>query len=124
MFWQFMHYGIVATYLLAPVAAIVIDAVRARRRQRKAPGAWLVGVVVTGLIVGTSMAVLYAVAVEGKMRVGQAMLASYFAVGMLLLLRAFDTIVQRAANAALRVNRIPEKPTLGFRSRVALSGLV
>src|SRR5438874_10906563 len=123
MLWRILHYLVVGVYIAAPIAAIVVDAIRAKKRQRTAPGGWLVGVILTGAVVGTAMAVLYALAVGGKIRVGQAILASYFAVGMLVVLRVFDHLLQRGLRAAFRVNRTVERPSIGFRLRGLLSGL-
>ena len=123
MLWRILHYLVVCVYIAAPIAAIVVDAIRAKKRQRNAPGGWLVGVILTGAVVGTSMAVLYALAVGGKIRVGQAILASYFAVGMLVVLRVFDHLLQRGLRAVFRVNRTVEQPSLGFRLRGLLAGL-
>src|SRR5205823_8273132 len=47
---------------------------------------------------------------------------SYFAVGMLVVLRVFDHLLQRGLRAAFRVNRTVEKPSIGFRLRGLLSG--
>ncbi len=124
MLWQVLHQLIVAFYLVAPLGAILIDALRARKLKRTSPGAWLVGVVLAGVIVGTSVSVLYALAVGGRARVGQAMLASYFAIGMLLILRGFDWLIQRVIARVLRTNRIVEKPSIGLHLRMFLGGFV
>src|SRR4051794_5568149 len=105
MLWAILHRAIVAIYFAAPLLAILVDAFQARKRSRTTPGAWLVGVVVAGVIVGTSISVLYAVAVGGRIRVGQAMIGSYFAIGMLLILRLFDWLIQRGIATVLRTNR-------------------
>jgi fermentation-respiration switch protein FrsA (DUF1100 family) len=124
MVWRILHELIVCFYIVAPVGAIVLDALRARKTQRTSPGAWLVGVVLAGVIVGTSITVLYSVAVGGRVRVGQAMLGSYFAIGMLLLLRGFDYLIQRGIGAALRLPHEVEKPTVGLRLRALFGSLV
>jgi uncharacterized protein len=123
MIWRSLHFVIVAFYLVAPPAAIVIDGFRSRRRNRSVPGAWLVGVVLVGVMLGTSMSVIYAFVVGGKVRIGQTVLASYFAVGLLLMLRMFDRLIQIIFAAILRVSRFPEKPSIAFRARLALAGL-
>ena len=94
MLFRVLHLILLGFYLVAPIGAAVIDALRARKTRRTSPGGWLVGVVLAGVIVGTCVSVLYAVAVGGKVRVGQTMLCSYFAIGMLLLLRGFDYLMQ------------------------------
>src|SRR5580765_5505529 len=118
MAWRIFHLLITAIYFGAPVGAVVIDAIVARRRGRSAPRAWLVGVVLAGVIVGTTIAVLYAVAVGGKVRVGQAVIGSYFAIGMLLILRGFDWLLLRGIAKLLRIDRTIEKPTIAMRLRV------
>ena len=52
------------------------------------------------------------------------MLASYFAIGMLLILRGFDWLIQRVIARALRTNRIVEKPSIGLHLRMLLGGFV
>jgi uncharacterized protein len=124
MVWRIAHELIFWFYMLAPAGAIAVDAVLARKRKRAAPGAWLVGVVLAGVLVGTAISVLYAVAVGGRVRVSQAMLGSYFAIGMLLLLRLFDWLIQYVLALALRVNRDIENPPWSFRLRAMFGSLV
>src|SRR3954470_8746922 len=113
--WRGLHLLIGGLYIAAPVAAMFVDAFRARKQQRHRPGGWLIGIVLAGVLVGTAMAVLYSVAVGGKVRIGQAMLASYFAMSMLLILRFFDWLLHLTIASIYRVNRPVEKPTIGFR---------
>jgi len=124
MLLRILHDILLAFYFTAPVLAAMIDALRARKLKRGSPGAWLVGVVLAGVIVGTAITVLYAVAVGGRVRVGQAMLGSYFAIGMLLLLRGFDYLIQRLIAWSLRINQNPEKPSFGFRLRTLAGSLM
>src|SRR3954451_2713713 len=66
MLLRIVHILILCFYLTAPLGAVLIDALRARKTKRTAPGAWLVGVVLAGVIVGTAISVLYALAVGGR----------------------------------------------------------
>ena len=91
----------------------MIDALRRAKANRTSPGAWLVGVVLVGVMVGTSVSVIYAFAVGGKVRVGQAMLASYFAVGLLLMLRGFDWLIHAFIVRALGTNRLSKNRRSG-----------
>jgi uncharacterized protein len=80
-------------------------------------------VVLAGMFVGSGLTVLYAIACGANIRVGQAMIASYFAISLLLILRGFDRLLQRAVAALFRVNRNVEKPPLAFHLRAILASL-
>jgi hypothetical protein len=58
MLFPILHWVLVCFYIAAPVGAVVVDALRARKVKRTSPGGWLVGMVLTGVIVGTCVSVL------------------------------------------------------------------
>ena len=112
MLLRVVHNLLLAFYFAAPRRRDRDRCVDCAKQKRNAPGGWLVGIILAGVIIGAAVTVLYGVAVGGRVRVGQAMLASYFAIGMILLLRIFDWIIQKAIAAILRVNRAVEKPSV------------
>lgn len=102
-----LHYLLVAAYLAAPVLAVLWSA-RRRRRQAvvshepagpSSGAGWAapvgtIGTFVAGTVMGVSLSVVYAVAVKGTVSIAQAVLASYFATALLLLLRGFDWVLR------------------------------
>src|SRR5438552_1558571 len=91
---QLAHRVLVALYLSLPPAAIVVDILRARRRKSSSPSGSLMLSIFTAIPLGITVPLLYAYAVDGKVRVTQLALAVYFAAGLLLLLRAFDGLLR------------------------------
>jgi fermentation-respiration switch protein FrsA (DUF1100 family) len=106
--WRALQGLVVVVYLLAPVAAL-LWAVLARERSDRAAEerstnpppeeaqtgqTRLGGLLITaiaGLIMGLAVCLIHARAMDGRTSVGQVFLAGYFALGMLLILRAFDS---------------------------------
>jgi hypothetical protein len=121
-FYLVLHYLLIAAYLAAPIVAVL----RSTRRRRSPPlpdgaaaGVWnassvgVIGTFVAGTVMGVSLSVVYAVAVQGTVSIAQAVLASYFATALLLLLRGFDWLLRAMV---WRISVLPPAP--GERPRV------
>lgn len=125
-----LHYMLVVAYLLAPVVAVGRAVWLQRRgagRTGVAGGARLamLGTIVAGTAMGVSLSVVYAVAVKGRVSIWQAVLASYFATALMVLLKGFDWLLRQAV-WRLSVRRAPAGDGLESRQRfrpgVALAG--
>jgi fermentation-respiration switch protein FrsA (DUF1100 family) len=123
MVWQILHDAVVALYIAAPAVALVVDAIIAHKGKRAAPSGTLIAMACTGMVLGVGLGTLYAYAVHGGIRYGQLALAAYFATSLLLILRLFDLALQWLLAVIFRVNRSPEKATIGFRARVVLASM-
>jgi fermentation-respiration switch protein FrsA (DUF1100 family) len=117
MSYRVLHYVIVAFYLAAPVVALLGDAVRSIRHRRGAPSSGFVTTLAAAVILGTALALIYAIGVGGHVSLGQIFLCIYFAAGLLLLLKGFDWLVTRGSALALRPLLRDERPS---RKRVGL----
>ena len=120
MTYRIFHYVIVAFYIAAPVVAIVGDAVRSIRARRGAPSSGFVSTLAAAVILGTAMALIYAVGIGGHVRLGQIFLCIYFAGGLLLLLKGFDWLVTRGVSRLLRAWLRDERL---IRRRAAMAGI-
>ena len=87
--FQALHWLLIAAYLLAPPAALVL-AVRARRRGDRARLPGLILTAGTGVILGAGLTQVYATVGAAPLPVGQALLAGYFAFALLVLLKGLD----------------------------------
>ena len=92
----FVHFILIAAYVAAPLVAAAIVAVRTRRARSPRPAVPLVVTCVSGLALGASLTILYALAVEGRPAVGQVLVTSYFAVAALCLLKGFSKLLELA----------------------------
>lgn len=109
VFWTAAHGLLVGLYLLAPLAVLGLAAWRHRKGQR----AW--GPAVTtwlgGIVLGGGLSLAYGQFIAGSvLRVStvQVLLASYFAVGLLAILKTLDVGVQ--AGMGQLAKRYPRKP--------------
>jgi fermentation-respiration switch protein FrsA (DUF1100 family) len=90
---DWVHWAWVWAYALAPVVAVARSGVapgpvRARRRRR------VVGAFLIGMAIGVLLEMAYAAARVGEIRWGQAVLAGYFAMALVLILRGFDAVLR------------------------------
>ena len=120
MTYRILHFLVVAFYLAAPVVALVGDAVYSIRKRRGVPSSGFVMTLASAVILGTALALVYAVGIGGHVALGQIFLCIYFAAGLLLLLKGFDWLVTRGAVLALR-NWLGDPRVL--RRRAALFGV-
>ncbi len=117
--YRILHYLVVAFYLTAPVVALVVDTIISTRRRRKTPSPQLVMTTSAAVVLGTSLALIYAIGVGGHVSLGQIFLCIYFAAGLLLLLKAFDWLIMHGSTRALR--RFLDSPKAAPR-RLAMMG--
>ena len=94
---RLMHWTLIAAYLLAPPAAVLLAAVRSRRVGRVGPLLHLLVTALTGLVLGAGLTAIYARVGRAPFPAGQALLAGYFGVALLVLMRGFDAAVTAAA---------------------------
>ena len=120
MLYRILHLVVVAFYVAAPVVAIVGDAVRSIRARRGAPSSGFVSTLAAAVILGTALALVYAVGIGGHVRLGQIFLCIYFAGGLLLLLKGFDWLVTRGASRLLRAWLRDQR---AIRRRAAMTGV-
>jgi fermentation-respiration switch protein FrsA (DUF1100 family) len=99
--YRAIHFLVVTFYLAAPVVALVVDAYISIRKGRRAPSSQFVMTTSAAVVLGTTLALIYAIGVGGHVGLGQILLCIYFAAGMLLLLKGFDWLVTRASTWAL-----------------------
>src|SRR5436190_4534899 len=116
--WRIAHWMIVVLYVAMPVAVIVIDLLRARRRRAGWPGGHLVATACGGIALGTTLSIIYAVAVHARLQLTQLGLAIYFATGLLMVLKGFDWLLKSGHVALVRT-----VPPQRSRSRFSVSAL-
>ena len=88
-FFRAAHWVLIAAYLLAPPAAAVWAAGRARRGDKRSAVSFILRAT-TAAVLGFGLAEIYALVGNAPLPVGQALLASYFALALLVLLKSFD----------------------------------
>lgn len=86
-----------AVYVATPAVAAGVVAYRAARARSVRPAAGFLITCASGLVIGTAMATLFAVAVSGNVRVGQVLVTAYFAVAALSLLKGLSWLLERGA---------------------------
>jgi uncharacterized protein len=118
MIYLLAHKTIVAIYLAAPIAAMVIDFRSAWRRKRSAPTSGLIASLSAAVLMGTGLALLYGFFVGGRVPIGQVLLAIYFALGLLLILKALDYVLRTSLSRLWR--SILKKPNTFWRSSADL----
>ncbi len=99
-----VHWLIVAAYLLLPVGALVWS-VRKRMGGDRRMLRSLVLTGIAGVLLSLGMSLIYAIAADGRVLVGQVLLGAYFATGLLLLLKGFDWGVRQALLRSLPFHR-------------------
>ncbi|MCS7034872.1 MAG: alpha/beta hydrolase [Phycisphaerae bacterium] len=118
-----LHYLLTIAYLAAPVA-LVLMALRRRGNGGPPPLAAL-GTFAAGTAMGISLAVVYAVAVKGRVSISQAVLAAYLATSLMILLRAFDALLQGLIwRISVRTEAVEEgrPPVIRVHRLLALGG--
>src|SRR5438874_1072311 len=103
MIYLLAHKAIVAVYLAAPLAAMLIDFRSAWRKGRSAPSGGLITTISAAVLIGTGLALLYGFMVGGRVSIGQVLLAIYFTFGLLLVLKALDYLLRLAMSRLLRI---------------------
>ena len=117
---RLLHFVIVLLYLVLPAAVVAGILLQRRRGDRADARARLGNIAVTfisALAIAVSLCLVYAHVVGGRVPPTQILLATYFAAGLLLLLRGFDTALIWVLRRALWVHRAGE-PTLARGARV------
>jgi len=136
---RLLHLLIVATYLVLPAAVVLSILLKRRRSPRdragEAPGSataaaadrdaadqstMLASIAVTfvaALAIAVSLCLVYARATDGHVPLTQMLLATYFAAGLLLILRGFDAAVIWLLRHLLWLHR-PGKATVGRGARI------
>ncbi|HMB96762.1 MAG TPA: hypothetical protein VKK61_12035, partial [Tepidisphaeraceae bacterium] len=89
-----LHWLIVALYIAAPLAAILIAFARTRADDLRPMGR-LFFTIFVGTLLGTTGAVVYALSLGARAGIGQIFLTIYFATAVLLSLRGFDFLIRR-----------------------------
>jgi fermentation-respiration switch protein FrsA (DUF1100 family) len=125
---RLLHLLIVGVYSVLPAAVVIVLLLRWRRRGHvdgagRAPGLPLASVAVTfiaGLACSVSLCLIYARTLSGHVSISQMLLGTYFAAGMLLVLRGFDAGLLWVLRRALFLRRptIATEPTVGRGFRV------
>ena len=88
------HRILVAIFVLLPALAVVAAAVEARRQRRWTPLTSLLLTFGAGCALGVGIVLVYAVGTRGKLMTEQVLKASYFATGLLLVLKGFDAVLR------------------------------
>ena len=115
-----------ALYVATPVAVAAYVVVRAARAKSVRPAAGFLITCFSGLVIGAAMATIFAVAVAGRMRGGQVLVTTYFAVAALSLLKGLSWLLERGSLRLLGVARKPEEPPLPrfYRTRYTAAFLL
>ena len=121
--YHWLHYLVIAFYLAAPPVAVVLDGFFAWRKQRGTPSAALVMTLTASILLGTVLAMIYAIGIGGHIRLMQIFLAIYFAAGLLLVLKCFDGLIRYALRRMLLPLARRPRGTLAQRSAIALAAL-
>jgi fermentation-respiration switch protein FrsA (DUF1100 family) len=91
---RFIHVLVIGVYCVLPIAGF-ISTLYDLRRNRKRFAQFLMTAAM-GLTLGVALALVYATAVAGRVSIPQALLAGYFAISLLLLLKIFDFGVRQS----------------------------
>ena len=121
-----LRYILLAVYVLAPPAAVGLALYQSRRRPgglaRRAALVPLVVTGVSGLALGAAVPIGYAVAVGGKVPLGQVVVATYFAVAALTILKAFSLLLEHGTMWLFGLHRralTPQGIPTHYRTRFA-----
>ena len=104
-------------YLATPALVAAMVVARSVRAGSGKPAIGFLFTCVSGLLIGLAMATLFAVAVSGHVRPGQALLAGYFAIAALCLLKGLSALLERGA---LRLVRLPQPGTAALEANAAV----
>ena len=100
---RFLGIILAVIYLATPAAAAGAAAYSAARARSVRPAAGLLITCASGLLIGGAMATLFALAVGGRVRVGQVLVTAYFAVAALSLLKGLSWLLERGALRAFGI---------------------
>ena len=117
---RLLHVLIVLVYLVLPAAVVATILLQRRRGDRAGASARLSSIAVTfisALAIGVSLCLIYARGAGGRVPLTQMLLATYFAAGLLLVLRGFDAGIIWLLRRALWLHRTGE-PTAARGARV------
>jgi len=109
-------------YLALPVTVAALAAARCVRARSVRPAASFLVTCASGLVIGTCMATVFAVAVAGHVRVGQALVTAYFAVAALCVLKGLSWLLERGFLRLFGVQRRPETLPLPRLYRTRFTG--
>jgi fermentation-respiration switch protein FrsA (DUF1100 family) len=96
---------LIVLYAVLPVAAFTWAIYRSRKRKSAEPVISFIVTCLSGVILGTTIVVICAVILRGRVRVGQIFESWYFLIGFLCLMAAIRWTVREATWRALRVSR-------------------
>ena len=109
-------------YVVTPAAVASVVTLHSVRARSVRPAANFLVTCASGLLIGASMATLFAVAVGGRVRVGQVLTTTYFAVAALCLLKGLSWSLERGALWAFGAARPVEQSPLPPHYRVRFAG--
>jgi alpha-beta hydrolase superfamily lysophospholipase len=95
-------------YVCTPVVVAAIVTYLSVRARSAHPAAGFLVTCGSGLVLGAAMATLYAVAVGGEVRIGQALVTAYFAIAALSLLKGLSWMLERGTLRLFGVARRAE----------------
>lgn len=119
-----LHYVLMTAYIAAPIVAIIRSL---RNRGNNGPALATLGTFAAGTAMGISLSVVYAIAVKGGVSISQAILASYFATALMILLRALDAALRAVTwrmSVRHEIGADGITPLVSVRPRAALIGNV
>jgi alpha-beta hydrolase superfamily lysophospholipase len=111
-----------AVYVLTPAAVAGYAVARGARAKSVKPAAGFLITCFSGLVIGAAMATIFAVAVAGRVRVGQVFVTAYFAVAALSLLKGLSWLLERGSLRLMGVSKKPDGLPLPRLYRTRLTG--
>ncbi len=105
---SYSHWILCAFYALVPAATLFAVLVRARRKRSFKPILFFLLSCISGGIIGAVLAIQYGRAVAGHVSAAQVMLAGYFCVSMMLVLKAFNWGLEQMTTSLFGVREMPK----------------
>src|SRR5690242_10690163 len=100
-----LHKVLVVVYAVLPIVALGVAIWRGRRRRRAEPVAAFLITCLTGVVLGTSLVVTYAVVMHGSVRPGEVLANWYFLTALLCLMTTFRWVVREGTWRLFGVRR-------------------
>jgi alpha-beta hydrolase superfamily lysophospholipase len=100
-----LHWIIVAIYIVLPAAVLAAAVHRQRRHGHKGVISTQIVTFVAATAVGLGLNLVYAAGTHGRPTVAQVLLASYFAAGMLFIVRGYDAALQIGLRRLMRLRQ-------------------